>query len=839
MRVGASSRLGMAWRLWTAAAAAWLGGVAAADAVLAGAPAGLLRIAEVIWLLSAVSGIVALEFRAPRGSLSFRLFLLDATPIVLLATAVFDLYGLAAGLGSFDRVFALLLVAAYTLLALITVAFLVEFAKSTAWRPALASNLTLLAATFTLTMAGIFASAPYLLVRQGGGPAWTGALLAAAASLLGVAGFRRGAAPRTASRIVFRERESAMRAVPSVLAVLTMVAFVPVAPDGLDSPVIWLMLGSVAAFTARTLIVRQASGRLLEALRLSEAHIRATVAAAPTGMGVWIRTGARSRRTRRSSRCSATRPASCEAATGGRSSTRRTRSTRSTRSRRWRPRGARAARWRSATCGATAAGSGSSSSSPTSTTTAAAGRASRSRWPEDVSERRAAREEMTSQNAELEALHQTALALIDGIDLDRVLESVVRRAADLLGSEHAYLGLLEPDGETMSLHYATRAECGPARQRLHDQTRRRRQRHRMGDRRGSSRSPTTARGSTGDRISRRSGRARWPSCRSTPARRSSASSASCTPIRPARSGRARRRSSAASDDSRRSRSRTPASTRPRRQELAERRQTEAALRESEQHFRELVTELDAIVWEYDVVAERKTFVSERAVDVLGFPLVEWFEPDFWAAHVHPDDRAATVAQAEEALRAGDDHELEYRMVGADGRVVWLRDIIRIVRDADGSPRRLRGVAIDITARRRAEEERARLEEQLRQSRRWRRSAAWPAASRTTSTTSCTAITGYGELARATGSRRRLRAAPTTSRRSCAAASRAAALTRQLLAFSRRQVMRATGLDLNDVVVDIEKMLRRLIGEDIELTAEPRRRSSARSRPIRASSSRWS
>ncbi len=129
---------------------------------------------------------------------------------------------------------------------------------------------------------------------------------------------------------------------------------------------------------------------------------------------------------------------------------------------------------------------------------------------------------------------------------------------------------------------------------------------------------------------------------------------------------------------------------------------------------DLLQGLDAIVWEADPRTFRFRFVSDRAEAILGYPVARWLEePDFWVAHLHPEDRERTVAACRAATEAGRDHALEYRMVAADGRAVWLQDLVRVVTDGAGRPVALRGVMVDVTDRRRAEEELRRSEERYR------------------------------------------------------------------------------------------------------------------------------
>jgi PAS domain S-box-containing protein len=120
----------------------------------------------------------------------------------------------------------------------------------------------------------------------------------------------------------------------------------------------------------------------------------------------------------------------------------------------------------------------------------------------------------------------------------------------------------------------------------------------------------------------------------------------------------------------------------------------------ERHAR-LVDDLGAIVWEADAATLRFTFVSAHAEAMLGYPLERWREPGFWAGLLHPDDRADAVRACREASVAGRDHFLEYRVVAADGRTVWIQDTARVVREPDGAVRQLRGIMVDVTAHREA------------------------------------------------------------------------------------------------------------------------------------------
>jgi two-component system sensor histidine kinase/response regulator len=119
--------------------------------------------------------------------------------------------------------------------------------------------------------------------------------------------------------------------------------------------------------------------------------------------------------------------------------------------------------------------------------------------------------------------------------------------------------------------------------------------------------------------------------------------------------------------------------------------------ESDQQFREIIDDLEAIVWEADAATWQFTFVNRQAEQILGYSVERWLsEPNFWVNHIHPDDRERAVTTCMHATANGENHQFDYRALAADGRIVWLRDRVRVVKNDAGKPVWLRGVMVDIT-----------------------------------------------------------------------------------------------------------------------------------------------
>lgn len=133
-----------------------------------------------------------------------------------------------------------------------------------------------------------------------------------------------------------------------------------------------------------------------------------------------------------------------------------------------------------------------------------------------------------------------------------------------------------------------------------------------------------------------------------------------------------------------------------------RKTAEESRRESERNFRSLVETTAVVPWQADTESWAFTYVGPQAVRLLGYPLEQWYEKDFWVTHLHPDDKEFAVSTCLGLSKTAEDFEFEYRMIASSGKIVWVHDIVRC-EHRDGKLAELRGFMLDITERKQAEE----------------------------------------------------------------------------------------------------------------------------------------
>lgn len=139
-------------------------------------------------------------------------------------------------------------------------------------------------------------------------------------------------------------------------------------------------------------------------------------------------------------------------------------------------------------------------------------------------------------------------------------------------------------------------------------------------------------------------------------------------------------------------------------------------------YRALVEGIPAIFY-IDNPDEYSTnfYTSPQAVDLLGYTQEEWgTTPDLWIDKIHPDDVERVLEENRRSNKVGDNFFAEYRMLAKDGGTVWIRDEAVLVRDDRGAPLHWRGLMLDITAQKEAEEKLRRSLEVLRRASEQRR-----------------------------------------------------------------------------------------------------------------------
>ena len=117
-------------------------------------------------------------------------------------------------------------------------------------------------------------------------------------------------------------------------------------------------------------------------------------------------------------------------------------------------------------------------------------------------------------------------------------------------------------------------------------------------------------------------------------------------------------------------------------DVSDRRRTEDALRESETRHRALVENLPAVIYQVAPDDDRRTmYVSKHVETALGYTQAEWLDqPDIWMELLHADDREPTLAAHDRHNQTGEPWSREYRLIAADGRAIWFRDVAHLVRD---------------------------------------------------------------------------------------------------------------------------------------------------------------
>src|SRR2546423_498010 len=235
-----------------------------------------------------------------------------------------------------------------------------------------------------------------------------------------------------------------------------------------------------------------------------------------------------------------------------------------------------------------------------------------------------------------------------------------------------------------------------------------------------------------------------------------------------------------------------------------RRRVEAELLESEAQYRRLIDTAYEGVWIFDAEM-RTTYVNQRLAEMLGVTVGEM---NGRSAFDFMDDASRADVERRWQHRAkGVNEQYDLRLRRKDGSDLWVIACATPIYDERGEFAGSLSMLTDITERKRAEE-------QLQQSQKMEAIGMLAGSIAHDFNNLLTAITGYSDL-----SLLHLHEEDPLHRNVSEikrAAERAAGLTRQLLAFSRKQVLQPVVLDLNALVSELEKMLRRLIGEDVEL-----------------------
>ena len=233
----------------------------------------------------------------------------------------------------------------------------------------------------------------------------------------------------------------------------------------------------------------------------------------------------------------------------------------------------------------------------------------------------------------------------------------------------------------------------------------------------------------------------------------------------------------------------------------------SARKRAEEQLAQLAMHLNEVFWLTDAATREVLYVSPAYETIWGRPTNLRTIAASWQDTVHPDDRARVAASLSKQSEGGYDEE--YRIVRPDGSIRWIRDQAFPIGDEAGQVYRIAGVAADITERRR-------LEDQLLQSQKMEAVGQLSGGVAHDFNNILTIISGNAAMLQ---SEMGPNAPVEQLQEIIHAVERGANLTRQLLTFSRKNVMQPASVDLGEIVSRSIKMLHRLLGEDIAVLSD--------------------
>jgi two-component system, cell cycle sensor histidine kinase and response regulator CckA len=247
-------------------------------------------------------------------------------------------------------------------------------------------------------------------------------------------------------------------------------------------------------------------------------------------------------------------------------------------------------------------------------------------------------------------------------------------------------------------------------------------------------------------------------------------------------------------------------------------QTEEALRHSEESLREAQRIANIGSWSIDF-ATKKLFGSEQMCRIFEIDSKD-SSPSYkdFLDVVHPEDRDTVIRATTHAVKNLTPFEIVHRLKMKDGRVKYVQSRGEVLGDSEGRPLRSVGTVQDITKDKLVEEEKISLEAQLQHAQRMESVGRLAGGVAHDFNNMLGVILGHAEIVIEGLDPTSPLLPPLDEIRK--AASRSADLTRQLLAFARKQAVTPKVLNLNMAIADMLKMLQRLIGEDIHLTLQP-------------------